>query len=252
MQAIEAQNLQGLGFGTADAKSLTLSFWVKSNKTGNATVELKQSDNSNKMLSLPYTLNSANTWEYKTVSIPADSAGIINNDNGKGLEIQWWLNSGSTFTGGTNQTSWSTSIAADRNATNFGLGGSTNDYFQITGVQLEVGESATEFEHRPYTTELQLCQRYYFKPAGAYINSCGFKYGTSVFASIPLPVTMRANPTFVQTTGATWYQGGGTYTYTPVSIGGSVDFVHMTGTASGGLDGGAGTMYPNFTASAEL
>jgi hypothetical protein len=159
----EGNQLQGLAYGTSSAKNLTLSFWVKSNKTGSATVQLLQNDNSSKNISPSYTINSADTWEYKTISIPADTAGNIDNDNGPAVSLIWWLNSGATYTSGTNQTTWSTYSAADSNPANLGVGGATSDYFQITGVQLEVGSVATPFERRPFGAELMLCQRYYEK-----------------------------------------------------------------------------------------
>ena len=158
---IEAQNLQSLGFGTSDAKPLILSFWVRSNKTGNASFAIMQADSSYKLASFQYSISSADTWEYKTIAIPADTAGNINNDNGVGLQLEWWLNSGSTFSGGSHQATWATYNNADRNVSNLGVGGATNDYFQITGVQLEVGETATPFEHRSYGDELARCERYY-------------------------------------------------------------------------------------------
>jgi hypothetical protein len=162
VQYIEAQNLQHLAFGTSDAKQLTLSFWVKSNKTGNATFELIQVD-SNRHISKSYSINAADTWEYKTISIPADTSGNINNDSGQGFEIDWWVNSGSNFTGGSHPATWTTQVNANRNPSNIGVGGATSDYFAITGVQLEVGSVATPFEHRSYGEELALCQRYYEK-----------------------------------------------------------------------------------------
>ena len=162
-QRIEAQNLQHLAFGTADAKSMTLSFWVKSNKTGAATFGMRQKDNSNKMISKSYTINSADTWEYKTISIPADTAGVINNDNGYGFQIEWWLNSGTDWSSGSLQSTWSTDDNTNRNPSNLGVGGAVNDYFAITGVQLEVGDVATPFEHESYGQTLAKCQRYYEK-----------------------------------------------------------------------------------------
>ena len=157
---IEGQDLQNLDYGASTAKALTLTFYVKSNKTGDASLEIQQKDNSDRQVSPQYTINAANTWEKKTINIPADASGLINDDTGTGLRISWWLNSGSTYQGGSHQTTWVTEANSDRNVSNLGIGGSTNDYWQITGVQLEVGEKATPFEHRSFGDELARCQRY--------------------------------------------------------------------------------------------
>lgn len=161
-QRIEAQNLQSLAYGTSSAKTLTLSFYVKSNKTGNASVNVRQNDNANKLYAAQYSISSANTWERKTISVPADTSGVINNDTGVGLQVEWWINSGSNYTGGSHG-GWKTSDETSRNASNLGVGGAVNDYFQITGVQLEVGSVATPFEHRSFADELARCQRYFTK-----------------------------------------------------------------------------------------
>jgi len=201
---VEAQDLQCLSYGNSGAKAAILSFWVKSNKTGNATVEFFQSDNSNRMLSQEYTINSAGIWEYKTISIPADTSGLFNDDNGLGMEIGFWLNTGSTFTSGSLKTVWGAYSAGSRNPSNLGVGGATSDYFAITGVQLEVGTVATPFEHRSYGDELARCQRYYLKsgPKGDGTTPAYAIHGlASVFDSDSVdfiahfPVTMRAAPT---------------------------------------------------------
>jgi len=160
VQYIEAQNLQHLKYGTSNAENLILSFWVKSNKTGNASFECLQWDNSLRQFTTSYTINSADTWEYKTITIPGDSAGIINDDNDTGFQISWWLNSGSDYNTGTHNATWEAADDTNRNSTNLGVGG-TNDYFAITGVQLELGDVATPFEYRSYGDELQKCLRYY-------------------------------------------------------------------------------------------
>ena len=200
-QRIEAKNLQHLAYGTADAKSMTISFWVKSNKTGPASFCATQNDNSNKMISKSYTINSANTWEYKTISIPSDTAGVINNDNGAGLFIEWWLNGGSDFTIGSHATTWIAIDHTRRNASNLGVGGTVGDYFAITGVQLEVGEVATPFEHESFGSTLQKCQRYY-QLGGA--GAAGSVDGSSgrVFFSSNLPVQMRVAPSVSLVSGA--------------------------------------------------
>ena len=195
---VEAQDLQQLAYGTSSAKAMTLSFWVKSNKTGNASFEIQQTDNSDKHITAQYTINAADTWEQKTILIPGDSAGVIDNNNDRGMHLIWWLNGGSDYTGGSFQGSWASLVNANRNVSNLGVGGATSDYFAITGVQLEVGTVATPFEHRSYGEELALCQRYYEKsfndgvtPADGIITNVLF--GRS--GNIEFKVTKRSNPT---------------------------------------------------------
>jgi len=205
---IEAQNLQHLAFGTADAKSMTLSFWVKSNKTGAASLDLLQFDNSTKMVSKSYTINSADTWEYKTISVPADTAGQIDNDNGSGLQVTFFMNGGSNYTSGSFQSTWSTYDGTNRNPSNLGVGGAVNDYFAITGIQLELGDVATPFEHESFGQTLAKCQRYYTKSYD-YEDSPGTNTETGVVyfrgssadsvtnrtVNVSFPVDMRTNPT---------------------------------------------------------
>ncbi len=195
----EGNELQMLSYGTSSAKAMTLSFWVKSNKTGSATVQLLQNDNSAKNISPSYTISSANTWEYKTVSIPADTAGNIDNDNGPAVALIWYLNSGSNFSSGTTRTTWTAYSATDSNPANLGVGGATSDYFQITGVQLEVG-SATPFEHESFAETLQKCQRYFQRyVAGASYTAFGIAQmgsSTNFKCAVEMVTTMRASGTF--------------------------------------------------------
>jgi len=197
---IEAQNLQHLNYGSSAAQELTLSFWVKSNKTGNATVALLQRDNSHKLLSPQYTISSADTWEYKTISIPADTSGTINNDNGIGLELEFPFNAGPDYSGGDHQTTWSAYNSTNRYPSLLGVGGATNDYFAITGVQLEIGEVATPFEHRSYGDELARCQRYcYMIGRDQTYSHMGMGQCTSTTvgrALVVFPQTMRTEPSF--------------------------------------------------------
>ena len=159
--SFEGQDLQHLAYGTSSAVPMTISFYVKSNKTGNATLNIQQRDNSDRQLALQYTISTAATWEKKTLAIPGDTSGLLNDDSGSALEFQFWLNSGSNYTGGSHQTTWAAEDNTDRNASNLGIGGSTDDYFQITGVQIEQGEAATSFEHRSFGDELARCERYF-------------------------------------------------------------------------------------------
>ena len=247
-QQIEGHNVSDLNFGGASAQKITLSFWVKSSLTGtfggsfsNAAV--------NRSYPFNYTINAANTWEQKTVTVSGDTSGTWLKDNSIGLRVYWGLGIGSNFTGTANQWNDAFDISPSGVVNVMATNGAT---FYLTGVQLEVGDTATPFEHRSFGEELALCQRYYFEPVEAYIDWCGFKYGNTAYSNVPLPVTMRATPTVVDTTASVWYQGGTSYTYTPQSIFASASSVRMQGPTSGGLDGGAGSFYPNFTASAEL
>ena len=202
---IEAQDLQQLDYGSSEAKSFTISFYVKSNKTGNASLEISQKDTTSvRSVLLQYNISSANTWEYKELTVTGDTAGQINNDNGEGMQIVWWLRSGADFTGGSHQTAWYTRVNADRNASNLDVGATANDTWQITGVQLELGEQATPFEHRSFGDELARCQRYCYRPFIKTSTSVDSELGyPRFFASlynaggqvyITYPVSMRRDP----------------------------------------------------------
>jgi hypothetical protein len=197
-QFVEAQNLQHLLYGTSNAKSVTLSFWVKSNKTGTASFDIVKPDTTSEFFSETYQINTANTWEYKTITFPGNTLNSIDNDNETGLQLFWWLNSGPDFQGGSVSTAWRTMSFPDsnRNVNNLGVGGAVNDYFEITGVQLEVGSVATPFEHRSYGDELAKCQRYYFRfngqASGRPMLASGFaSSSTRIYAVVNFPVEMR-------------------------------------------------------------
>ena len=162
-QTIEAQHLQSLGFGASGAKSITLSFYVKSNKTGTYIAELALGDATNASNnSQAYTINSANTWERKTLTYAAQTVDVINNDNGEGMNIFFWLGAGSQWSSGTlNPNVWANTTSANRAVGQVNLADSTSNEWSITGVQLELGEQATPFEHRSFGDELLACQRYY-------------------------------------------------------------------------------------------
>ena len=232
---IEAQNLQHLNFGTSNAKPLVLSFWVKSNKAGDASIGLMQPDASNRLFSTSYNISAADTWEYKTIQIPADTGGTIDDNSNKGLRIDWYLNSGSTFSGGSYQT-WGVINNANRNVSNLGVGGAVNDYLQITGVQLEVGSKATPFEHESYGQTLAKCQRYYQK-AGRIRLPASSNTGTGRILEIPRAVVMRATPTESQTNAT------------------AITFPNSTAESlnlSANTSSGSGAVALNYTANAEL
>ena len=168
---VEARDLQKLAFGTSSAKNFTLSFYVKSNKTGAYSVNIGQNDNSYKQANLLYTINSADTWERKSLTFTGDTSGVINDDNGYGFEIVWVLAAGTNFTSGSNSASFLSYADANYSA-NHGVNvfDSTSNEWFITGVQLEVGQNPTTFEHEPFDTTLRKCKRYY--------ESKYFRYGT--------------------------------------------------------------------------
>ena len=157
---LEGQNLQYLKKGTSNAESVTMSFWVKSNKTGTYIVEIRDKDNS-RDFSKSYTINSADTWEKKTLTYTEDTTGAFDNDNARSVDINFWLGAGSTYTSGTLQSSWYSTTAANRAVGQVNLADSTANEWYITGVQLEAGTTASEFEFLPHDVNLRRCKRYF-------------------------------------------------------------------------------------------
>ena len=157
----EGQNLQYLKKGTSSAESLTMSFWVKSNKTGTYILELDDNDNG-RNINKSYTINSANTWEKKIITFDGDTTGAFDNDNANSLRIFWWLASGTNYTSGTLQTSWGSTVDANRAVGQVNLADSTSNEWYITGVQLEAGTTASDFEFLPHDVNLARCLRYYY------------------------------------------------------------------------------------------
>ena len=207
-QVLEGFNVADLGFGTANAKTVTLSFWVRSSLTGTFGGSLK--NDSTYSYPFTYTISAADTWEYKTVTITGQTAGTWSTDNSAGMRLFWSLGAGSTFT--TTANAWAAgNYFKPTGATDvIGTSGAT---FYITGVQLEKGSTATSFDYRPYGTELALCQRYYYKsifaPISGYSPTTSRGDGTVVF-----PVPMRDAPAALETTGTAsdygvYFQSGG-------------------------------------------
>jgi len=212
---IEAQMLQHLKFGTSSAEKLTVSFWVKSNKTATYILEFQQPD-ANRISSNAFTINSADTWEKKTITIDGDTSGTINNDNGSGLELNFWFGAGTTFTSGTLSSTWASKVSANRCVGISNLADSTSNYINFTGIQLEVGDTATPFEHRPYDMELARCQRYcvnYFAGETAGDSAtfgAGVCYKTNRFLGyVQLPTQMRNVPSISPTAPTAMYVIGG-------------------------------------------
>jgi len=201
---IEAQNLQQLDYGTSDAKQVTLSFWVRSSVTGTYAVTNFQQDG-NRIIGATYTIDSANTWEYKTIAFTGDTGGTINNDNGEGFRLYWWLSAGSDFTS-TDNTSWGSyelgKLAYGHTANDFVT--TLNANWRITGVQLEVGSVATPFEHRSFSDELAKCQRYYYRVTSNndHTIAVGYNQNTSATRHMTFfPVTMRVQPSALEQSG---------------------------------------------------
>jgi hypothetical protein len=161
-QRIEGQNLQVVKKGTAAAEQLTISFWVKANVTGTYIVSLYDNDN-NRVVSKSYTINASATWEYKTITFPADTTGALDNDNDVSLILIFRLGVGSNYSSGTLQTTWATYSDANSAVGQVNLASAINNYWQVTGVQLEVGDTATPFEFKSFEDDLLECQRYYEK-----------------------------------------------------------------------------------------
>jgi len=162
-QSIEAQNLQYIKKGTSNAEQLTASFWVKSTKTGTNILQFVSLDNTVRICAKSYTINSSDTWEKKTITIPADtsSTGKIDNNNGEGMRMIFWIAAGTDYTSGTLATTWADTANANRAVGQINNADSTSNNFEITGVQLEAGTSASDFEFLPVDVNLQRCQRYY-------------------------------------------------------------------------------------------
>jgi len=195
---IEGQNLQYIKKGTSSAESLTLSFWVKSNKTGTYIVELEDRDNT-RHISQSYTINTADTWEKKILTYAGDTTGTLDNDNTDAIDVAWYLLAGSNFTSGTLATSWQDIVGADRAVGQVNLADSDSNEWYITGVQLEAGTSASDFEFLPVDVNLGRCERY-CQVIGGTTNSLvpyvvGMANSTSNFRGVySFKKEMRATP----------------------------------------------------------
>ena len=261
-QTIEGFNCGDLGWGTASAQTVTLSFWVKSSVTGTFSGAFNNSAN-NRSYPFTYVINSTNTWEYKTVVVPGDTTGTWLTDNGAGIKIFWSFGTGSTYSGTSGSWSGALYIAATGGVNLMATNAAT---WQITGVQLEVGSVATPFERRLYGQELELCQRYYQKSysmsvvpgtvsqAGAYMNPYAVA-GNTLRGTVMAKVNMRTAPTVTTynpetgTSGYWCFESSGATNQAPSGVTFISEYSWlMYSTASPA----AGNYYIQYTASAEL
>jgi hypothetical protein len=222
MHKIEGSNIADLMWGTVNAKTVTLSFWVYTNLVGTFGGAIRNNDVTR---SYPFTFSTtvSNTWTYISITIPGDTTGTWETGTSIGIQIAWGLGNGSNYTGpafawaGTNYQSatGTTSIVA-----------TTSNTFYLTGVQLEVGQQSTAFDYRSYGTELALCQRYFQKVTNAYLgltfNGASLNYG-----GLPLKVTMRSAPGLDSgasysvasgSAGTPAFQNAGTYNSTTADV----------------------------------
>ena len=206
-QRFEGQNLQYLKKGTSSAESLTLSFWVKSNKTGTYICELNDNDNT-RQNSQSYTISSANTWEKKTITFAGDTTGAFDNDNALSLYCNFWIGAGSNFTSGTLNTSWNSVTEANRAVGQVNLADSTDNEWYVTGIQLEAGSVASDFEFLPYDVNEERCFRYFYKKVadGSAVDnlilSSDYNNSTSNFwLTFFHPKKLRAEPTYGNASG---------------------------------------------------
>ena len=224
---IEGFNVADLGWGAAGAKTVTLSFWVRSSLTGTFGGAICNGDN-NRSYPFSYTINAANTWEQKTITVAGDTTGTWGKTNGRGIAIRFGLGAGATYSGTAGAWAGSDYRSATGATSVVGTNGAT---FYITGVQLEAGSVATPFEYRQYGQELALCQRYYTR------FNCGTAYGrvlsvavgnssTLIRPTVQLPVRMRAAASSVDYGGALyWYDGTASGSISSVSIDSANDTV---------------------------
>ena len=247
VQQIEGFNLQQFKKGTSGAKEYTVSFFVKGNGSATYVVELYDNDNG-RQISKTFAVTSS--WSKVELTFPADTTGAFDNDANASLNVSIWLHAGSDYTGGTlNSSAWAAQTAANRAAGISSLMSSTSNEFYITAVQLEVGDTATEFEILSYPEKLSLCHRYCFAacPAGeagsgasnVQIGIGSFYTDTQIETVVHFPTTMRSSPTLSANSGSSYFisetnaGGQGFNSWTGVyGAGKSQKLIYSSGTVS--------------------
>ena len=216
-QNIEGTNIRHLNWGTANAKTVTVSFYVKTTKTGVYSVVL-ENNGTDRCQVQDYTVSDTN-WNRYTLTFTGDTSGTWLSTNGKGIRLRFGLASGSTFTTGTTGSWLADDMVGSTNMVNF-MDNTSNDWY-LTGCQLEIGSFATDFEHKTYGEELLNCQRYYYRQATTFYGFFGYgtNSGTNQMGNLIRPCEMRALPTVTMTAGGYWSSGptagggGGFYSY---------------------------------------
>jgi hypothetical protein len=247
----EGQDLQLFKKGTSNAEKFTLAFWIKSNKTGTGQVNLRDNDNS-RLIGGTYTISSADTWEHKVVNFASDTTGAFDNDNAGSMDIEWWLDSGTTYSSGTTPTSWEAFSQADRNASgNLQIARNTANDWSITGIQLEVGEFTSStlppFQFESFEENLRRCQRYTVVYGGDDSTS-GDRFGSGYCSSstnfiglFALPVNLRADPSLSVTDTIQAATDSANTSITGVGLGGRQgNYVHTDNDVSGQTDNNPG------------
>lgn len=208
-QRFEGQNLQHILKGTPSAKSLTLSFWVKSSVASTYSVNLRDNDNT-RIIGGTYVINTADTWEKKTITFAGDTSGTLDDDNDRSLDLAFYIDAGSDRTDGTFATSWAAQSDDERVYDTTGwLENTSSREWYITGVKLEVGSTATPFKHESYAENLNKCHRYYVQryPGNQAIIATAMAYGASAaYCELDFPVEMRAVPSVTFTSTASHWE----------------------------------------------
>jgi len=238
--AIEGYNMNHLNYGSSGAKTCTLSFHVKSSLTGTFYV-FGFNAAANRSIVVGYTIDAANTWEKKTLTIAGDTSGSWNTTNGAGMYFGWSLGSGTNFHTTTTDAFQSGFYMAKSDQVN--VAGTSSATWQITGVQLEVGDTATDFEHRTFGDELQRCQRYCFvTPIGqtySWTALSGYCNSTSnALTFYQYPVRMRATPTLATSGSFQVADALSTYDITSQSIADATDYTARVDVGASGLTAG--------------
>jgi hypothetical protein len=243
-QKIEGQDLQRFAKGTSDAKPFALSFYVKGNASATYVAELYDEDN-NRVVGKSFTVGT--DWARVELSMGADTTGALDDDNAASLTFQIWLHAGSTYNSGTLNTTWGSVTQANRAVGGSSFFDSTDRTFFITGVQLEVGQNPTEFEHEPFERTLEKCQRYYAEKElhQSYMDS---NADSAQYLGYDLAVIQRAEGTGSVINQVTYWQGGAPTNVTP-SIYPKIDHIRIT---TSGLTSARGIVTGRIASDAEL